>query len=126
MKQDHALDQSSDESFVQAARHDFGVPEHSRRLSDKLLAAYNHAYATGEREIAHQLKTILHDVEQRVRGLGRKTRNSAALADADKWTRFVDARDRYHVLKDDSRFDPATVGEALDEMKDAFKSWSLN
>ena len=39
------------------ADHDaFGTPDHLRRLSDKILAAFNHAYATGEVELARQLR----------------------------------------------------------------------
>lgn len=124
MKQDHALDPSNEESVVELAGRSYGMPEYNRRLSDKLLAAFNHAYASGERDVAHQLKSILRDVEQRVRALGH--RGGGALEDAGKWTQFVDARDRYHVVKDDPRFAAGAVGEALEEMKDAFKSWSLN
>lgn len=117
---------SAEPSFAETAGPNFGVPSHSRRLSDKVLAAFNHAYAAGERDIARQLRAVLADVEARMRALGRKPRDGDALADAGRWTRFVDARDRYHAVKDDPRFESSAVGEALGEMKDAFRSWSLN
>ncbi|HLF58477.1 MAG TPA: hypothetical protein VI732_02490 [Alphaproteobacteria bacterium] len=120
MKQDHVTDQA----FLGAIDQNYGVPEYGRRLSDKILAALNHAYGVGERDIARQLKSILEEVERKVRGLGIKRQN-AALQDAERWTRFVDARDRYRTATADARFDPEEVGEALEEMKEAFRSWSL-
>jgi hypothetical protein len=120
MKQDHITDQA----FLGAIDQNHGIPGYNRRLSDKILAALNHAYSVGERDIAGQLKAVLEDVERRVRSLGGKRRDGA-LQDADRWTRFVDARDRYRAATADPRFDPGEVGEALDEMKEAFRSWSL-
>ena len=125
MKQDHILDPSAEEVLLEAAEQSFGEPEYNRRLSDKILAAFNHAYSSGEREIAQRLRAILAEVEERVRKLDHKPRMGGAMDEAEKWTRFVDARDRYRAVKDDPRFERAAVGEALAEMKDAFKSWSL-
>jgi len=120
MKQDHV----TDEAFLGAVDKHYGVPEYGRRLSDKILAAVNHAYAVGERDVARQLRAILEEVERKFKNLGAK-RREGALEDAERWTRFVDARDRYRTVSADSRFDPKEVGEALDEMKEAFRSWSL-
>jgi hypothetical protein len=122
MRQDHVTDQA----FLAVIERHLGVPEYDRRLSDKILAAFNHAYATGERELAKQLRSVLVDVERGLRGLGRQRRANGALDDAERWSRFVDARDRYHAVSKDTRFDPEEVGEALVEMKDTFRSWSLN
>jgi len=122
MKQDHVTDQA----FLNTVDQHLGVPEYNRRLTDKLLAAFNHAYAVGEREVAKQLHAVLAEVETGVRGFGRQRRADGALAGADRWSRFVDARDRYHEVSRDTRFDPEVVGEALVEMKEAFRSWSLN
>ena len=126
MKQDYILEQSAEDALMEAAEQNFGAPAYDRRLSDKVLAAFNHAYAVGEREIAQRLRTILSEVEDRVRKRGHKPRSNGAMDDAEKWATFVDARDRYRTAKDDRRFDEAAVGQALVEMKDAFKSWSLN
>ena len=116
---------AQDPSRMDAAARGFGLPPYNRRLSDKVLAAFNHAYAAGEREIAAQLRAVLTGVEARMRAFGAKPRHTDALAGADSWARFVDARDRYHTVKHDPRFDGAAVGEALAEMKEAFESWSL-
>jgi hypothetical protein len=121
MKQDRITDQE----FAETVDQQYGVPEYSRRLSDKVLAALNHAYAIGERDLARQLKAILEEVERKVKSLGI-LRRDGAVADAERWTRFVDARDRYRSVSADARFAPEEVGEALDEMKEAFRSWSLN
>ena len=120
MKQDHITDQV----FLGAVDQTYGVPGYNRRLSDKILAALNHAYSVGERDVARQLRAALEEVERKVRSLGIKRRDGA-LQDAERWTRFVDARDRYREASSDPRFDPGEVGEALDEMKEAFRSWSL-
>ena len=40
---------------------DVGAPDHDRRLSDKILAAFNHAYSVGETAIAEQLRVLLLD-----------------------------------------------------------------
>jgi len=125
MKQDHILDESAEDALLEAVGQTLGAPEYNRRLSDKVLAAFNHAYASGERDLAQGLRTILAAVEERVRRRGHKRRANGALDEAEKWSRFVDARDHYRAVKDDARFEPGTVGEALAEMKDAFKSWSL-
>ena len=125
MKQDHILDPFAEEVLLEAAEQSYGEPEYNRRLSDKVLAAFNHAYASGEREIAQRLRAILAEVEERLRKLDRKPRANGAMDEAEKWTRFVDARDRYRSVKDDPRFAASAVGEALAEMKEAFKSWSL-
>ena len=121
MKQDHITDQA----FLGTVDQNFGVPGYSRRLSDKVLAAFNHAYAVGERDVARQLRAILEEVEKRVKAFGIKRRDGA-IHDADSWSRFVDARDRYRVVCNDPRFAPEEVGEALEEMKESFRIWSLS
>ncbi len=121
MKQDHITDQA----FLGTVDQNFGVPGYSRRLSDKVLAALNHAYSVGERDVARQLRIILEEVEKRVKALGIRRRDGA-LKDAESWSRFVDARDRYRAVSQDQRFDPGEVGEALEEMKESFRIWSLS
>jgi hypothetical protein len=121
MKQDYV----TDSEFLDDVEQNFGVPEYNRRLTDKVLAAFNHAYAAGERDIARQLRAILDEIERRVKKLGRKRHSNGAVDDADRWIIFVDARDRYREVSKDPRFSSSEVGEALDEMKEAFRIWSL-
>ena len=121
MKQDHI----TDSEFLDDVEQNFGAPEYNRRLTDKILAAFNHAYAAGERDVARQLRAILDEIERRVKKLGRKRQSNGAVDEADRWIAFVDARDHYREVSKDPRFKAAEVGEALDEMKEAFRSWSL-
>lgn len=114
------------DSFADAVERDLGQPEYNRRLTDKILAAFNHAYAIGERRIAKLLRSVLEDVESRSRMSGRKARADSALGQADLWIAFVEARDRYRALSADESADPEAVAEALEEMKESYKRWSYS
>lgn len=101
-----------------------GMPAHNRRLSDKVLAAFNHAYAAGELEIAGLLRyaleaaSALGPVEDRERRIGD------ILRQADHWVGFVEARKDYNVLAEQDGADPQAVLEALEQMRGAYKRWS--
>jgi hypothetical protein len=69
-------------------------PSPGRRVSDKLLAAHNHAYASGNRRMASELRDILELIEGDER-LTRERRSLGALDRASRWTAFVDAREAY-------------------------------
>src|SRR5690606_5061814 len=74
-----------------------GLPEFDRRLTDKILAAFNHAYAVGEVEVARRLHTVLALAEGHERGRvlaasGMERRGNGALAQADLWVAYVEAR----------------------------------
>src|SRR5512141_2876572 len=43
---------------------DAGVPRYNRRLTDKILAAFNHAYAMGEMDLARNLWECLVAAEK--------------------------------------------------------------
>ena len=102
-----------------------GFPsKYNRRLSDILLAAFNHAYAVGERDIAGKLRAMLSEVEERKRPYKTERRDAGPLSQADLWVAFVEARDQYCRLcesKPDS--DPALA--ALEAMKQSYRNWSL-
>lgn len=96
--------------------------EARRRLSDKILAAFNHAYSVGELEIASQLKAVLVENESR-HERARELRNGHdPLGEAQRWVDFIDARNRYRMACGDSA-DSAAAGEALDTMKEAYRLW---
>src|SRR5437870_13828910 len=40
-----------------------GKPQYDRRLADKVLAAFNHAYAVGAHDVARGLRDVLATVE---------------------------------------------------------------
>ncbi len=102
-----------------------GAPSHSSRLSDKVLAAFNHAYAVGEIEVATKLREILAKLEQeRVLAHGNRHARAIALGQADLWVEFVEARNDYRVACEDELLDNDAVSQVLDQMKNAYSRWS--
>lgn len=100
----------------------FGAPRHDRRLTDKILAAFNHAYATGAVQTANHLKAVLAEVEEKERSRYAR-RNATALSQADLWIAFVEARNRYNSVSENGSESPAAE-KALEAMKDAYRAWS--
>ena len=91
----------------------------SRRLSDKILSAFNHAYAVGELGIAAKLKGALKANESR---RGSNSDNRAEydpLGQADMWVSFVEARDQYKTISASTSTNTGAVATVLEEMKDA-------
>jgi len=66
-------------------------PNGDRRLSDKLLAAHNHAYAAGNRAVANEIRDIL----ALVGGDDEPVHPVETLERARRWIAFVDAREAY-------------------------------
>ena len=100
-----------------------GVPSYDHRLSDKILAAFNHAYASGALETARHLKTLLADVERRER-MDESSHGIGAVDRADLWVAFVDARNRYNALSGRKNVLPTHVDMAIAAMKEAYRAWS--
>lgn len=71
-----------------------GRPAHQRRVSDRLLAAHNYAYATGSRKLAVELQEILELIERDERATYDR-RGTDALERARRWAALVDAREAY-------------------------------
>jgi hypothetical protein len=71
-----------------------GRPLQQRRVSDRLLAAHNHAYASGNRRVASDLRDILALIETDER-ICHDRRSTTAVERATRWTVFVDAREAY-------------------------------
>lgn len=105
---------------------DVGVPDFNRRLTDKILSAFNHAYSVGEVEIAEQLRAILIDAECKARGEKSARQTGHAAKQAELWIKFVKARGRYRPLAQAEAIDALAMSSALDEMKEAYKDWSMN
>lgn len=105
---------------------DVGVPDFNRRLTDKILAAFNHAYSVGEVEIARKLQAILTHTEERASGKKPARQNGQAANQAELWVKFVKARDRYRPLAQAESVDALTMSTALEEMKEAYKDWSMS
>lgn len=103
---------------------DAGVPGYSRRLTDKILAAFSHAYSIGEIDLAERLKEILVGAEERESVPGSGRRGGRAVAQAASWVDFVEARNRYREAKEKNGEEAARTAAAFDEMKDSYRRWS--
>lgn len=103
---------------------DAGVPGYSRRLTDKILAAFSHAYSIGEIDLAERLKEILVGAEERESVPGGGRRGGRAVAQAASWVDFVEARNRYREAKEKNGEEAARTAAAFDEMKDSYRRWS--
>ncbi len=101
-----------------------GRTRYDRRLSDKVLAAFNHAFGLGELDAADRLRQILCDLEARFAPEGEDRRRHRPLDDADRWTGFVAARQHYRAVCDAEPADAAAVEAGLAEMKAAYRQWS--
>lgn len=102
-----------------------GVPEYNRRLTDKILDAFTHAYSIGETDVAKRLRAILVEVEEQGMRRYPGQRGSEAAEQADDWIRFVEARDTYRRIAQSSRAEPDQISVALEQMKEAYKHWSM-
>ncbi|MDJ0950996.1 MAG: hypothetical protein QNJ94_18955 [Alphaproteobacteria bacterium] len=102
-----------------------GEPDHARRLSDKVLAAFNHAYSVGEVEIANQLRAVLERLDNAGPCSPVHQRAVSGAEQADRWMAFVGARNAYTALLDDAGGrKPDELQEALGRMKEAYLRWS--
>ncbi len=102
-----------------------GTPPKNRRLSDKVLAAFNHAYAVGEIDVAAQLREILARLERdRVVAHSERKAQPVSLSHADLWVDFVEARNDYRMACEDASLDTEAVAQHLARMKDSYQRWS--
>lgn len=95
-----------------------------RRLSDKILDAFNHAYSVGEYIIADQLRATLVNNEKQGGPFKEMRKYYDPLGEAALWVNFVNARNSYRVACDKNNNDPNAVAAALDSMKEAYRQWS--
>lgn len=98
-----------------------GTPRHDRRLSDKILAAFGHAYAEGALGVAAVLRRALEEAEG---ALTAERRAGVALVQADLWVAFVDSRDAFRRASAARTPDSEALEQARAEMMDAYKRWS--
>ena len=103
---------------------DAGLPKYRRRLTDKILAAFNHAYSMGETDLADMLWNSLVAAEKISQKQHSRRRPNQAIELAAKWIAFVDARNRYRALSDgDHAATTAEAGQAFQAMKAAYLAW---
>ncbi len=98
-----------------------GTPKHDRRLSDKILAAFGHAYAEGALGVAAVLRRAL---EGACHGAPAERRAGGALVQADLWVAFVDSRDAFRRASAAKTPDSEALEQARAEMMEAYKAWS--
>jgi hypothetical protein len=101
-----------------------GTPKHDRRLSDKILAAFGHAYAEGALGVAAVLRRALEEAERPLHGAPAERRAGDALVQADLWVAFVDSRDAFRRASAAQAPDSEALEQARAEMMEAYKAWS--
>ena len=104
---------------------DMGIPRYNRRLSEKILAAFNRACAVGEIEIASRLPEVLARLDSdQAQDVGWRRDGTIALSQADLWIEFVEARNDYRAICDKTGIESGAVETSLDAMKDTYRRWS--
>ncbi len=101
-----------------------GTPKHDRRLSDKILAAFSHAYGEGALAVAALLRRALEEAERESDGALPERRAGDALTQAELWVEFVEARDAFRRVFEAEAPGPGTLEDARAEMLEAYKAWS--
>ena len=103
-----------------------GTPKYDRRLSDKILAAFSHAYAEGETAVAAILRRALEEAERNPYDAAPEQRAGGVLSQADLWVDFVQARDYYRRAIDAETPDPKELECSRAEMMESYKRWSYS
>lgn len=119
------MEQANGTDGPRAIASDTGVPRYNRRLSDKILAAFNHAYAVGEIDVAARLREVLARLDKgQSEGDGQRRDATIALCQADLWIEFVEARNDYRMACDKPDMNNDVIENSLEAMKDAYQRWS--
>jgi len=100
------------------------APKYDRRLSDKILAAFAHAYEAGETGVAARLRRALEESEQSAAAAHPQRRASTALDQADLLIEFVDARKAYKSAAQRTPSDAEELDRTSREMLEAYRRWS--
>ena len=100
----------------------YGTLAITRRLSDKVLAAFNHSYATGEVDVASKLRAVLQVTEAK-RPKGDKRGGCDATAHADLWIGFVEERNSYKAYCKKTGAKASDLRSTQEKMKNAYRAW---
>lgn len=99
---------------------DYGAPDYTRRLADKIVFAFNHAAALNRDDVAELLEQALAKCIQ-----GEKDdRNAVALGKTARWREFIVCRDAYKAARERHDYGSAELTAALEHMKSAYAEWS--
>lgn len=124
---ENALDAASAEHGIGFSS--LGTPAFDRRLTDKILAAFNHAYAVGDVEVARRLHAVLALAESHEDGrllvvAGIERRAGGAIDQADLWVAYVEARNSYQAVSEPGLPESEEARAAFAAMKRAYRRWS--
>ena len=97
---------------------------YNRRLADKILSAFNHAYAIGASGIADALRQALIEAQERAPEPTSDRRGGDYLEQAGLWVCFVDARNAYNDALASGEAAPEEVQRLLASMRAAYQRWS--
>ncbi len=100
------------------------APKYDRRLSDKILAAFAHAYEVGESGVAARLHRALEEAEQIAAAAHPQRRSGTALDQASLLVEFVDARNAYKSAAQRNPSDAEELDRTSREMLEAYRRWS--
>lgn len=114
----------------------YGKPKFDRRLSDKILSAYNHAYAADEVELANKLRVLLEEADCKEISNCEQPGNSVldmpirrtsnSVHQAQLWSQFVDARQGYISLSIRENSSADQVKSAFDGMRTSYARWAVS
>lgn len=93
-------------------------------LTERILQAFNQAYADGETGIAAALRRALETAAQSGPGLLDAAEARQALGRAELWVEYVEARDAYRRASEAEASDPAELEAARAAMLAAYRRWS--
>jgi hypothetical protein len=99
--------------------------EACRHLSDKILAAFTHAYAVGGQDVAKKLKTALAANEKNAGASQNRRASDGVVGQADLWIKFVDTRGGYNKACDKKGAYASSIAASFDDIKDAYRQWSM-
>ena len=103
---------------------ELGQPRYSRRITDKVLAAFNHAYVLEEIELAQKLWEALVLAEEVSLRQHSRRRPNQAIELAERWVELVDSRSKYQKLsKDPALAASPEAEEAYADMRMAYRAW---
>jgi hypothetical protein len=103
---------------------ELGQPRYSRRITDKVLAAFNHAYVLEEIELAQKLWEALVLAEEASLRQHSRRRPNQSIELAEKWVGLVDARQKHQkIAKDPAQSATPEADEAYADMRMAYRAW---
>ena len=100
------------------------APRFQRRLTDKILAAFTHAYALDEVELASALYACLVKAEGVTEDENQDRSENQSLGLAQYWIKLVDSKRRYEaILSNGGVPEDPKAKDMQTKMREAFAAW---